>query len=514
MMKPLRGPQLPAKQQLVMRAYHNALRDDFYKAIPQFEELIHEGDPPPEIYSSYATCLMHVGRMDEAAQYYRKCIELRPTSAAQFDNLIFCTDHMPETTQAQALALRREWWERYGQAIIKEVEPKPLLNNRDPERPLRVGYVSGDFKSHSASFLFSLIVMRHSEAVEPFCYFTAPGQSFDDWTTLYTQETTLRHVFGHDAPTVADLIRRDKIDILVDLSAYSNYGRLDIFCLKPAPIQVTAWGYILGTGLPTVDYIFGDPIALPFKDQEHFSEKIVHLPCIIPYVGPMYGPEVSPPPSANGDLFTFGAFSRPSKVNKQTLRLWGDVLRAVPKSRLLFKVPLTDHKPYREQVMRGLGVEAHRVVFESYSPHDKHLAAWSRVDLALDPYPAAGGVTMVEALWQGVPHVTRSGNRIINRIGPSVYSLLGLEDFIAYDEPEYVFIARRWATEGRKTLGDWRGRLRELMFRSPLAQGYLESVEATYRDLWREWCAKTQLDNMMGTTQYVQHDETETVPDM
>jgi protein O-GlcNAc transferase len=487
-MKPLRGPALPAKQQLVMRAYHHALRDEYFKAMPVFEELIENGDPPPEILSSYATCLMYVGRMAEAATHYRRALEMKPAQATYFDNMIFCQDHAPETTSRQGLDLRREWWHRYGQEIAQG--QKPHTNDRDPERPLRVGYVSGDFKSHSASFSFSLVVMRHSPAVQAFCYFTAPSQAWDEWTSIYSQETTFRHVFGQDAPTIADIIRRDKIDILVDLAAYSNYGRLDLFCLKPAPIQVTAWGYILGTGIDPMDYILGDPIALPYSDQEFYTEKIVHLPVIIPYVGPLYGPEVNPMPAKSGELFTFGAFSRPAKVNASTLRLWGNVLRAVPKSRLLFKVPLSEHEEFRRHVMRGLGVEAHRVVFEGYSPHDKHLAAWHKVDLALDPYPAAGGVTMCEALWMGIPHVTRMGERVINRIGPSVYSHLGLEDFVVKDDEEYIATAKRWATEGVDTLAQWRGRLRELVFKSPLAQGYVEAVEDAYRDMWKDWCEK------------------------
>ena len=484
-MKHLRGPAVPPKQELVMRAYSHALRDEYFKALPQFEELIEAGDPPAEILSSYATCLMYVGRMEEAAAHYERALAMKPAMPTYFDNMIFCVDHASTTTPQKALSLRREWWHRYGQVIAQGRQPH--TNDRDSERPLRVGYVSGDFKSHSASFSFSLVVLRHSPAVQAFCYFTSPGQFWDEWSSIYSQEATLRHVHGQDAPTIAEFIRRDKIDILVDLSAFSNFGRLDVFCLKPAPIQVTAWGYILGTGLDTMDAIFGDPIALPYSDQPYFSERIVHLPVILPYVGPLYGPEVKPMPVLSGEPFTFGAFSRPAKVNPSTLRLWGDVLRAVPKSRLLFKVPLTEHKEYQQQVLRGLGVPAHRVIFEGYSPHDKHLAAWSRVDLGLDPYPAAGGVSMVEALWQGVPHVTRAGDRIINRIGPSVYSHLGLEDFVVKDADEYVATARRWATEGVETLAQWRGRLRELVFKSPLAQGYVEAVEDAYRELFRDW---------------------------
>src|ERR1041385_665159 len=127
-MKPLRGPALPAKQQLVMRAYHNALRDDYFKAIPQFEELVRDGDPPPEILSSYATCLMYVGRMEEAAEYYARAVALKPQMPMYFDNLIFCTDHAPTTTKQRGFELRREWWERYGQAIAKELPPKPHDN--------------------------------------------------------------------------------------------------------------------------------------------------------------------------------------------------------------------------------------------------------------------------------------------------------------------------------------------------------------------------------------------------
>jgi predicted O-linked N-acetylglucosamine transferase (SPINDLY family) len=412
---------------------------------------------------------------------------MTPTAADRFDNMIFCLDHAEGTTPEKALTVRREWWTRYGQEIHKLAKPIED-HDRDPERPLRVGYISGDFKSHSASFLFSLVALRHSPAVQAFGYFTAPAGFWDDWTSIYSQEMTFRHVFGQDGPTIATLIRRDQIDVLVDLAAFSNYGRLDVFCLKPAPVQVTAWGYVLGTGLETMDAIFGDAVTMPRRDQSYFQEQIVHLPCIIPYVGPLYAPDVQPAPVATGEPFTFGVFSRPAKVNPSTLRTWGQIMRAVPGSRMLFKVPLTEHKEYRHQILQGLSIEPHRVMFEGYTPHDKHLAAYHRVDLGLDPYPHGGGVTIAEGLWMGVPHITRTGDRVCNRIGASVYGLLGLDDFIADDEASYIKLARRWATEGKKPLAEWRLRLRAAMFKSPLAQGYVEAVEGAYRELWRAYC--------------------------
>jgi len=495
---PLKGPEVNPKEELTKKAYVHIFHDQWWEAIACLEALLNMDAPEPSLLSSYGTCLMNVGRADEAARVYERCIPLLPHRAVSFrENIIFCRDQCDETTAAEAYARRRTFWDIHMKEIA-EKHAAPHTNDRDPERPLRIGYVSADFRSHSANMSFGAVIMRHSPGVEVFCYNTAHPSLWDHYTTLYSQEKTLRVISGFNDDragddAAAEIIRRDKIDILVDLGAFSNGGRMALFARKPAPIQVTAWGYILGTGLDTVDYIFGDPVAMPFTSQKFYREKIVHLPSIVPFIGQMYAPDVAILPCLPEKPFTFGCFNRAAKVGETSLRMWSKILKAVPKSRILFKEAQIGYPYHRERILKILDVSPDRVAFGGQTPHRAHLEAYSQVDLALDPYPIAGGISALEGLWQGVPMLVRvpeGDARVVSLVGLSALKTLGMEDFAAAGEDGYVKLAVRWATEGRETLAQWRLGLRKLMFNSPLIQGYVEAVEATYRTLWKEFLAR------------------------
>jgi protein O-GlcNAc transferase len=487
--EPLKGPVIPAKQQMMIKAYRHVFADEWWEAIECFEALLYMDTPPAEFLSSYGTCLMKVGRAAEAAKMYERALVLRPEKMAHREGIIFTRDHCDDTTAEHAYALRREFWNLHMKEIA-EKSAAPHLNDRDPERPLRIGYLSADFRSHSANMAFGRVVVRHTPAVEVFCYSSMHPSLWDEYTTLYTQEVTFRVIDGIDDETAAMIIRRDKIDILVDLAAYSHGGRLGIFARKPAPIQVTAWGYVLGTGMDTVDVIFGDPVAMPLSHQPFYRERIVHLPSIVPFAGQMYAPDVSILPCLPEKPFTFGCFNRAAKIGETTLRMWSKIMHAVPTSRLLLKEGQIGHPYHRERILKALDVSPERVAFGGQTPHKPHLETYNQIDLALDPYPIAGGISALEGLWQGVPMLVRipEGNaRVVSLVGLSALRILGLDDFAAPDEESYVRLAVRWATEGRESLAQWRMVLREKMFQSPLIQGYVEATEAVYRDLWKEW---------------------------
>ncbi len=495
-MSELRGPEVPEREQAWTQAYVHVMKDEWFEAIAKFESLLFlEENPAAGLWSSYATCLMNVGRAREAADAYAKALTI-PTESPLLhlhlrENIIFCRDQCDDTTAEQGYQRRREFWDLHMKELA-EKHAAPHLNDRDPERPLRVGYVSADFRSHSANMSFGAVIMRHTPGVQVYCYSSANPNLWDLFTTLYSQQHVVRVIDGEPDAEVAQWIRRDKIDILVDLSSFSNGGRMSLFAMKPAPIQVTAWGYVLGTGLDTMDVIFGDPVAMPYSSQDYYRERIVHLPSIIPYVGQMYAPEVAVLPCLKAnEPFTFGCFNRAAKIGDTTLRMWSKILKALPESRLLLKEGQIGKPYHRERILKALDVAPERVAFGGQTPHRAHLEAFAQVDLALDPYPIAGGVSMLEGLWQGVPALVRYSpdqKRVCSLVGVSALKILGMNDFIASNEDEYVRLAVRWATEGRDKLAQWRLQLRKLMFNSPLIQGYMETVEDTYRDLFRDWC--------------------------
>jgi predicted O-linked N-acetylglucosamine transferase (SPINDLY family) len=492
----LRGPEVPERERLFVSVMQHVSRHDWFGAIAASEALFAIVDPPPkEMLLNYATCLMNVGRAREAAEAYERCIPLLPEHAMVLtENVIFCRDHCDETTAAEAYQRRRDFWTKYLEPITRATDIFHD-NDRDPERPLRVGYVSGDFRSHSANMAFGFVVLRHSPAVKVFCYSSHPPAGWDEFTTVYTQETTFRVIYGLSPAETAKMMRRDQIDILVDLTGFSDGSRLAVFALKPAPIQVHAWGYVLGTGMDTMDVILGDEYAMPYADQPYYRERIVHLPSIVPFCGQIYAPPVSLLPclQASGPYpFTFGVFNRAAKVGEVALSAWSQILKATTDTRIIFKEAQVCQPYHRERILKALDVNPDRVIFQGQTAHGQHLQAFDQIDLLLDPHPISGGVSTLESLWQGVPVLVRRPDqpRVASAVGYSGLKVLGMEDFIANTAEDYVRLGVRWSLEGRQQLAQWRIQLRKRVFNSVLVQNYPTRVEDVYRDLWKEWIHK------------------------
>jgi predicted O-linked N-acetylglucosamine transferase (SPINDLY family) len=288
-------------------------------------------------------------------------------------------------------------------------------------------------------------------------------------------------------------IRDDRIDILVDLSGYTGGSRLGVFARKPAPIQFTAWGYATGTGFSTIDYMFADPIGIPPEVRPLFAEKMIDLPCLFCYEGPGDGPEVSPPPALQGKPFTFGCINRTEKISDHALALWSRILHEMPAARLLLKGPVLGLSMVRETLAKRFAAhgirEGERLVLLGGTDLYHHLKALEQVDLALDPFPANGGITTAETLWMGVPVVTLLGHTTHGRLSAAVLSATGMSDWIARNDDEYVEIAAGFA-EDPFHLARMRQEMRPRLLQSRVfnVRQYARHVDKAYRDVWREWC--------------------------
>jgi len=445
----------------------------------------------PSVLSNLGAGLFAQGDITEALRHFRAALEIKPDFAEAHSNLIFALDFDPTLTTAQQQAERKRWWTLHGRRHAAGIPPH--ANSREPERPLRIGYVSADFLGHSAAALFAPIVMGHDPvAFEVVGYSNAPRE--DDMTTQFKARAKLwRNISGASDDQVAQQIRADSIDILVDLSGHSAGNRLLVFARKPAPIQATGWGHGTGTGLPTIDVLFTDPVIVPPEERHLFAERIVDLPASLTFAPATYAPPVGPSPFREFGAVTFGSINRMSKTADDVLRLWAQIAKRVEGGRLLLKDRVFDDATQRARILGVLaktGLSAERVLLLGASSHRDHLAAYGRIDVGLDPFPHGGGVSTLEALWMGVPVVTLIGRTIAGRFSAAMQSAIGLGDFAAGDLDRYAAIAVE-AAKDRERLVRLRAELRSRVAASPVgnAKRYVSAVEGAYSELWTRWCA-------------------------
>lgn len=367
-------------------------------------------------------------------------------------------------------------------------------HDRDPARRLRIGYVSADFRQHScAAFIKPLFASHDPAEVDIFAYSENPRD--DEVTTaIRSHVREWRPIVGLGDPAVAELIHRDAIDILVDLSGHTAGNRLPVFALKPAPVQVTWLGYPNTTGLTAIDYRITDAYADPPDSgvDGAYSERLWRLPeCFL-----TYRPDPAAPPvgdSRAGSSVTFGSFNHVPKVTPEVVALWSKILAAVPDSRLVMKAKRLGDADVRRRyaaLFAAHGIANDRLEFVAWqrAPSD-HLGLYRDIDIALDPFPYNGTTTTCEALWMGVPVITLSGNCHAGRVGTSLLHAAGLPTLITHSTAEYVeraiWLAR--ASDERSAL---RSGLRQKLVASSLcdAPAFARRLETAFREMWRGWC--------------------------
>ena len=461
---------------------------DFAPAIECYQRALDLQAHDPDTHEHLGVAYQRLGRLDEAAAAFRASLALDPDRPMTHSFLIVVLD-LQEGAEVEADEQRRRWNARFGRRADGQQTAHP--NVPDPDRPLRVGYVSADFRHHSAAYTVLPILRAHDRSqVTVVCY---SGVTVPDHVTA--QIRSLADVW-HDVAYLSDddlaaQIRADEIDILVDLSGHSGGNRLPVFAREPAPVQVTAWGYAASTGLDTMHYFLADPIVVPPDALAGYSEEVVSLPSVLCYEPPPYAPDVSALPASARGYVTFGAFNRLPKISDESILTWGRVLAAVPTARLVVKCGGADVSPERERLLARLaavGVSPERVTLLGSTPHPDHLGAHGEIDLMLDNFPQSGGITTLDALLMGVPVVTLLGQRVPGRVSASLLTTIGLADLVARTPDEYVAIATRLATDLER-LARERHTLRDRLMTSPLADAgrYTRAVEDVYRELWRRW---------------------------
>jgi len=397
-----------------------------------------------EAHNNLGTALMHQGFIEDAVLEYREALRLNPSFVPARDNLLFALNYRTTWDAQTILREHRQYEVQHVAPFFANAAPPP----RDPvaSRRIRVGYVSGDLRDHPVGRFMHPIFAHHDRSqFEILAYHNLPGR--DAFSEKLRQRVDHWHDVGTLGGTQLDaLVRQHRIDILIDLSGHTAGNRLLVFARKPAPIQVTYLGYPTTTGLRAMDYRITDDIADPAGADVNYVEKLVRLPgCFLCYQGPSDAPDIAALPALAAGTVTFGSFNNFAKVSPETMRLWAEVLRAVPDSRLLIKSRGLGDPGTLALVRKALaetGADLSRIEIRSHAKNFRdHLDTYNQVDIALDTFPYNGTTTTCEALWMGAPVVTLSGATHCSRVGQTLLAHVGFDQWVAKDAAQYVAIA-------------------------------------------------------------------------
>jgi predicted O-linked N-acetylglucosamine transferase (SPINDLY family) len=465
------------------------------EAIAEYRTAIGLNPALAPAHANLGATLLAQGDLDAATGCLRDALRLDPDLDGAHSNYLFALHYRPDIDATKTFRIARDYQARFAAPLAAAM--RPHVNSRDPQRRLRIGYLSADLRQHPLGFFLEPVLESHDRAgFEVTCY---SGVVTPDAVTERLRAKSDRWVdaLAYSDDDLAEKIRTDGIDILVDLSGHTAGHRLLVMARKPAPIQATWMGYLDGTGLDAIDYLITDEWTAPAAEGgRYFSETLWRLPEVYQcYRAPSYAPPVGPAPCTCTGAVTFGCLNNLSKVNEAVVETWSAILDAAPGSRMLLKTNNLDDAPTLERTRErfaSYGIAPDRLLLEGGSPHAEFLAAYRRVDIALDPFPYSGGLSTCEALWMGVPVVKLLDRRFLSRFGASFLAATGLECLLAETREDYIRIAAKLASDPARLLG-LRSGLRERMAASTLCRGeiFTPQLETAYRTWWQRWCGVT-----------------------
>ena len=508
-----RVQECPDSKELRLLLAHLFLnRGAFEGALEQLTTVVQQGFDDAPIYMVLASTLCSLGREPEAAPYFEralaldesvayqvnlqrglfhlhhsdtgsgvqrgiefleKAIELQPLNGTGYSALLLAMTHSAKTMQRSY----RDMAERFGEAFAyfkPALEPilKPLTTPQGT-RPLRVGFVAGEFRNHPVWFFLGEILTQFDKTRIHTTAFS--NNRFNDALTFEFQKRfdAWNDIVNLDDEAVCNLVKNQQIDVLIDLAGHSGDRRLSVFAAKPAPVQVEWLGYFASTGLQTMDYILADRYCVPENGSEWFSEKVFYMPATRLCMGiprPARPIAVAPPPCVAKGYVTFASFQQIIKLQPPVLQTWAKILAAMPTARLLLQTSALHVQAEREKLAARLtaaGIDLARVDMRGHMHWEDYLESHAEVDICLDTFPYTGGTTTAFALWMGVPTVTLRGDTMLSLQGVSMLSCAGLTDWIADDVAAYVALAVRHASQPQ-ALAALRERLRTTVEQSPL----------------------------------------------
>jgi len=463
----------------------------FDEAIGLCRQILSEHPDLATIHNSLGNALRDIGQIAEAIASYENAVRIDPGYTTADSNRVYAINFSPAHNSTEIYRELNRWNDRHAEPLREFIQPH--TNDRDPDRRLRIGYVSPDFRSHVIGRNLLPLFRHHDRrSFEIICY--AHVRRSDAMTKYFQQMADGWHnIGGLSDEQVAQQVRQDRIDILVDLTMHMSLNRLLVFARKPAPVQVTFVGYPGSTGLKTIDHRLTDPyLDPPGMDESIYSERSVRLPDTFWCYDPMENRDIpaNSLPAPEAGFVTFGCLNSFSKVNEQTLRLWGELLKTVDRSRLLILCPEGSARQSVLAILQGQGIDPDRIELFARLPLAEYFTIYHRIDIGLDTLPYNGHTTSLDSFWMGVPVITLVGKTVVGRAGLSQLTNLGLTELIAHTPQQFVQIASELAADLPR-LAELRRSLRARIQGSPLMddRSFARNIEEAYRTMWTSWCA-------------------------
>ena len=483
----LRVTPNPAYAQILTNlATMHVATDRLDDAIDAYREAIRADPSYVNAYSNLGNALREQGSIDEAIECFRTGVRLQPNYPLPGSNLLFALHFHPAVSNEQLRAEHFEWAKHHAEPLTTAAAAAPAPAAHPPPRSrdrLRVGFVSPDLRDHPIGrFMLPLLAHHDGAAMEVICYSSA--KRIDDITRqLRAHAAIWREAVGLTDAALAEMIRADGADVLIDLSLHSSGNALLALARKPAPVQITWLGYPGTSGMSAIDFRLTDPHLDPAGSDVNYTERSLRLPrkywC---YATPPEAPaDVAPPPSQSAGHITFGCLNQFSKASAPARQTWLNILQNTPNSRLILHSLPGRHRDRIAAEFSAGGVDPARLEWVGKLPMRDYLATYHRIDIALDPFPYTGGTTTCDALWMGVPVVTLAGRRATARGGVSILINAGLPQLIARDTDDYVRIATQLAQRPMRLS-------REQLLASPLmdAPAFARDFAQVIWQAWRE----------------------------
>ena len=471
-------------------ALANVYRDlhRFTDAEREIREVIHRRPAYAKAHSALGVILSESARPAEALDAYAAAMRADPQYANATTNWVSTQQYLPGVTEAGLAQSCARW-----AALHAPSTPAPTFANpRTTNRPLVVGFVSPDLAVHPVGALsVRLFENMDRSRIKPVVFSTRPTAYEDALSARISRASNWVSVFGMPDEVLAEIIKSQRVDILIDMSGHTGGNRLKVFARRAAPVQVSWLGYPGSTGVPAIDYLLSTQALTPSGADAHYSERLVRLPHWCACFDPPDAPDVGPLPALRNGFITFGCFNNPMKLNDEVIAAFAAILKRTPNSRLSLK-----YRPYADPVFQARmltafaahGIMEDRLILSGHAPYHAFLEAYNDIDIALDTFPYSGGMTTCEASWMGCPVVTFPGATFAGRQSAAFLTAAGFPQFVAKDRAAFEDLAVSLAAdqEGRASL---RARLRPQVAASPVCDGvrFARDFENAMTTIWAEW---------------------------